>query len=354
MSIPMIFQKRIRKAYTLAIGIIVILLTSSQVIIQFFLYKQEDRGRLINIAGRQRMLSQQLSKYALLIETNTDNIVHLERFKTTFQLFVQSHENLVNARNDFNLKQANSDTINRLFNEITPFYKTMKIEGAKIFKERNKVDINDFMEAEEQFLPIMDTIVAQYDRETDGRIYFIFYLEFALFFITLSVLAVEFIFIIKPIVRKLLESYKNISNKEHLMKALNQKMSVLNKKLKGQNDEILQAKEELSAQNEEIKSLLNSMEEKVRTRTALLSYQNEKFQEYAHINSHKVRGPLARIIGLVELIEKEENNYSSGYFGLLQICASELDVMIKQMNETLKEAQFYDDFGQPDIDINGN
>jgi len=59
--------------------------------------------------------------------------------------------------------------------------------------------------------------------------------------------------------------------------------------------------------------------------------------------------------GLIkELIEKEENNYSSGYFGLLQICASELDVMIKQMNETLKEAQFYDDFGQPDIDINGN
>lgn len=73
------------------------------------------------------------------------------------------------------------------------------------------------------------------------------------------------------------------------------------KDLEAQNEEILQ-------QQNQIKQINASLEQTVKERTAQLEDQNRKLLDYAYFNAHKVRGPLARILGLTYLVQRSPND----------------------------------------------
>jgi tetratricopeptide (TPR) repeat protein len=54
-----------------------------------------------------------------------------------------------------------------------------------------------------------------------------------------------------------------------------------------------------------IQGMKDSLEDQVKERTQKILEQNKKLIDYAYINSHKLRGPLARMMGLATLIMKE-------------------------------------------------
>ena len=62
---------RLRRLYIIALGAIAISLIASQILIRKHLNDQENDSRLVNVAGRQRMLSQKLNKEVLLLSTAT-------------------------------------------------------------------------------------------------------------------------------------------------------------------------------------------------------------------------------------------------------------------------------------------
>ncbi|MBN8652847.1 MAG: tetratricopeptide repeat protein [Cytophagales bacterium] len=71
--------------------------------------------------------------------------------------------------------------------------------------------------------------------------------------------------------------------------------------------------EKLNAQNESIKQLNESLEEKVEKRTAelrqtlhRLEKRNRELDQFSHVISHNLRGPVARILGLGKLINREQ------------------------------------------------
>ena len=61
---------RLRRLYVLALGAIALAIVSGQLLIQDHLRKQTDDSRVVNVAGRQRMLSQRITKQVLLLNTN--------------------------------------------------------------------------------------------------------------------------------------------------------------------------------------------------------------------------------------------------------------------------------------------
>ncbi len=91
-------------------------------------------------------------------------------------------------------------------------------------------------------------------------------------------------------------------------------------------------------QKEEITSINESLEEQVNQRTLRLSVQNDKLREYAYFNAHKVRGPLARILGMVQLFR---NNYHDKEDIIIKIekSAMELDEVVKDINKRLSESE---------------
>jgi signal transduction histidine kinase len=88
----------------------------------------------------------------------------------------------------------------------------------------------------------------------------------------------------------------------------------------------------------QISALNNSLEKIVEKRTAELMERNAQLSQYAYMNSHKVRGPLARILGLLSLMKEEiDENEKSEIQDKLYKAAQELDVVVSDMNKKLNE-----------------
>lgn len=120
-------------------------------------------------------------------------------------------------------------------------------------------------------------------------------------------------------------------------KRSNKELKLLNRSISEKNEEIMAQSEELIVANEAIKSINDDLEREVNHRTEKIKEQNEKLIEYAYFNAHKVRGPLARILGLVMLAELETS--PEGLRDLqekINFSAKELDDVIMEINQKLE------------------
>ncbi|MDX2195684.1 MAG: GAF domain-containing protein [Cytophagales bacterium] len=100
------------------------------------------------------------------------------------------------------------------------------------------------------------------------------------------------------------------------------------------------ANAKIEAQQKEILKINKELESKIMKRTEELERQNHKLAEYAFINSHLLRGPLCRILGLSNLLLIMENPDSKmDVLGKLDLSAKELEAVVKSINKTLEETE---------------
>jgi signal transduction histidine kinase len=102
----------------------------------------------------------------------------------------------------------------------------------------------------------------------------------------------------------------------------------------------LDCEKHIKEQNRQIASMNEDLEERVQQRTQELAAQNKKLAEYAFINSHLLRGPLSRILGLINVIDQEHNPKETELISLLRKSGNELDEIIKKITETLNEGEY--------------
>ena len=108
------------------------------------------------------------------------------------------------------------------------------------------------------------------------------------------------------------------------------------------NEEIKQKNEELITMNEDIQGINSNLEQIVDERTKKIKLQNDKLVKYAFINAHEIRGPLARVLGLLYLIGLEKKYFQEDdSFRLLNEATHELDDMIKQASELLEDEDIF-------------
>ncbi|RAW00607.1 tetratricopeptide repeat protein [Pseudochryseolinea flava] len=88
--------------------------------------------------------------------------------------------------------------------------------------------------------------------------------------------------------------------------------------------------------SKEIETLNESLERRVKERTEELAIQNTQLAEYAFINSHLLRGPLSRILGLINLIEHDPDQRAEKLIELLKVSSKELDEVVQKITETLQ------------------
>jgi signal transduction histidine kinase len=92
-------------------------------------------------------------------------------------------------------------------------------------------------------------------------------------------------------------------------------------------------------QKEEIEVINNNLEQLIVDRTEKIKDQEDRITKFAFINAHKVRSPLARIMGLLNLIDLEKNKASTfeEYLPKLRDNAEELNAMLKEVSNTLND-----------------
>lgn len=105
------------------------------------------------------------------------------------------------------------------------------------------------------------------------------------------------------------------------------------------NQLLSQLYEEVRTQKDSLADMNLQLEKLVENRTTEILKKNEQLLEYAFYNSHKVRGPLARVIGLVYLLKMHPTDDAKlqELIDRLGISAHELDEIVKTISHVLEE-----------------
>jgi ligand-binding sensor domain-containing protein len=107
-----------------------------------------------------------------------------------------------------------------------------------------------------------------------------------------------------------------------------------------QNEEIQAQNEEIMAQAEEIKGINENLEMIVNQRTLELERKNKALEEYAFINAHKLRSPVASILGLVNLMSKTGMDTEGIEISKrLKQSAEELDVIVRSITKAIENGE---------------
>jgi signal transduction histidine kinase len=93
--------------------------------------------------------------------------------------------------------------------------------------------------------------------------------------------------------------------------------------------------QELATRQEETRAINDNLESLVADRMREVENKNQALAEYAFINAHMLRGPLCRILGLIHLMEKEEDRYSPRQLAQLRATAQEIDQRVKEINSVI-------------------
>ena len=112
----------------------------------------------------------------------------------------------------------------------------------------------------------------------------------------------------------------------------------VNYSIKEKNEAISAQSAKLAEAYENLWKVNKNLEEQVHMRTERIRYQHAKLREYAHFNTHKLRGPLASILGLLLLAQTEESSGNiKEIFEMIRKATQELDKIVRDFTQRLDE-----------------
>ncbi|MBK0368553.1 sensor histidine kinase [Flavobacterium agrisoli] len=320
---------RLRRLYFFALLTIGITVLLSQILIQYNLNQQRNDSRIINISGRQRMLSQKIVKEVLRLHfvesDSTDNeIVTLQK---TLNFWSKNQEALTMGNDSLGFPKDKSKTLVLLYQEIQPSYKKM-VEATNQFiqhKKRkstkdNKKLVAEIMQNGDVFLQKMNEIVLTHDKEAHEKVTKQSLTEIILFVFTLLVLLLEFQFIFKPTNEKIEKLFSKLLSSEK--KAL--KLAY--------NTEILSEIKENSVK--ELKSLNYAMENTLLycriTNSGHIIHIGEKFAKRLNYNSFTKDIKFSKLLAVNEKEQQQIDRIilerqRSGWQGELKISINDTD-----------------------------
>lgn len=216
--------------YILALSFFLLLSFGAFVSISNLIHTNKNTSKLINISGRQRMLSQRISKYAILAAEAKDPTIkeqYLEFLRSAIDLMEKSHIALTKGDERLDISPQQSEEIQYLyFQSDNPVDTQVKryLEIAKIVLVDGHTEENvNFLikESHGQLLTSLDNIVNQYDLEGKTLIQDIYNIEKIIFSLTILLIILEILFIFMPTEKLLIKNEKKMKQQIEKLEKLN-------------------------------------------------------------------------------------------------------------------------------------
>jgi signal transduction histidine kinase/DNA-binding NarL/FixJ family response regulator len=287
-SISPMYFKRLHIKYALALSFIACVLLSSYFIIQKTIHDNYSDSRVINIAGRQRMLSQKISKASLMLKLLEDKAQvsqALTELNEAVNLWTRSQAALQYGDDSMGIPPRElSPEILALFDDIRPYFTRMVGAAEKVSVTSIRTDITDkqkkailkdniyvILSNEKSFLPIMDKITFTFDREAKEKVSKLEDTEHILLIVGFLVLILEFMFIFRPSTRELNLAVRDIVEKQSQLREANE-------------------------------ALAHALDESKRLEKMANSANDAKSTFLANM-SHEIRTPMNSILGFAEILD---------------------------------------------------
>ena len=203
---------KFRRLYLLAFLLIALTIVIAQILIQNHLDSQLNDSRIVNIAGRQRMLSQKMVKESFLLREIKDKEelrIGVNSLKNELKVFDRTHADLQDDFNGLSKLNLENNKIRDLFDAIESDQKTIVHSINEMLQdyskdvEPNESDINNslnlLISIEGNFLVRMDEIVNEYDSISKQKVKDLKKKEYLLLIISLGILLLEILFLFRPI-----------------------------------------------------------------------------------------------------------------------------------------------------------
>lgn len=245
--------KKLRRLYIFALLTIAVTVILSQILIQYNLNSQLSDSRIINSSGKQRFLSQKLTKEILILNFVTkteDSNAQINKISKIIEVWKSNHNALEYGNDSLGFPKEKSKEISNLYKSINPNFNAI-LKVANSFLQNKKMNINDRENQElvhtlivnsAIFLDKMDKIVGQYDKEALQKVRLQSKTEYGILIFTMVVLLLEFFFIFKPtnekvetLISKLLFSEKKALKLAHDTEVISEAKENSVKELKSLN-----------------------------------------------------------------------------------------------------------------------
>ncbi|MEM9991274.1 MAG: type IV pili methyl-accepting chemotaxis transducer N-terminal domain-containing protein, partial [Bacteroidota bacterium] len=218
---------RLQQVFIIVFSGIALCLIIGQLFVQYHITQQTSDARVINIAGRQRMLSHKVTKEArqLLTKleqgaTKTQCLPALQLFEQTLSVWKQSQIALRQGDAVQDIPPPQSEALQQMFIDIAPYHVSMiqnAEEISRLFRENINhapLDINAvriavaYMEDNDpKFLPRMNAIVFQYDEEATDKVNRLRRVELIILFTLIGTLLCVLLFVFRPYSSRLRERF---------------------------------------------------------------------------------------------------------------------------------------------------
>ncbi|MFY0688951.1 MAG: type IV pili methyl-accepting chemotaxis transducer N-terminal domain-containing protein [Cyclobacteriaceae bacterium] len=209
-------MKGITRKYLFILGVLTLVVLGSQMFMQHTISNSESDARIINISGRQRMLSQKITKSALKLKDAQDEAgFHLaqKELNAALSLWKKSHIHLQSGSEDMSVAEmSHSAEVLGLFASVQPHFNNMYRAGLKLVslpfvqsltdQGRGAIatNVHVISSNEDDFLSLMNQITFQYDKQASGKIEHLAKIEYYLLAFTILLILVEAFFIFRPII----------------------------------------------------------------------------------------------------------------------------------------------------------
>lgn len=240
-------RKRLTGLYLIPVTIFLVILLSSQLILRIFLSEQDSDSRIINISGRQRMLSQKIAKASsiLIYQDNAETITQAKQeLKSAISAFKESHQNLTGQSTSLEMDLPSTSYVNQLYRLLEPHYQGI-VDNGEILLQLT-LPLSDsthlialkahdaVMQHEQEFLPTMNMIVFNYEDIATDKQETISQLEGIFFAIEIILILLSVVLVFKPMVNSIVKGeqvlqFKNqalVANEEELKQQLEELTSI--------------------------------------------------------------------------------------------------------------------------------
>lgn len=211
-------MKKASSKYIFVLGILTLVILGSQLLMQTTIKGSKSDARIINISGRQRMLSQKITKASLKLQSAGDAQAFEKARREldgAFTLWNQSHEDLQYGSAEIDVTEMNgSKELELLYEDIQPYFMAIKLAASGLVNLKYEdlrdrgiqyqltQQVEEISANEASFLNLMNKITFQYDKQASSKIETLAEVEYYLMGITFLLILLEAFFIFRPMYKE--------------------------------------------------------------------------------------------------------------------------------------------------------